>query len=164
MATSTGTQLAQGIRQKIEELKKACEGIDEGKASRAPSGRWSPKEILSHLLGHETGHLPVLQAFLDQDTPTLDLNPGITFMTEKRAQMSFVQLLDAVVAEYLCIAKFADVLTAEQLGRKAHIPMLKESPLGEYPTLGSLISGLGGYHVQFHINHMKEILQATAQA
>ncbi len=27
MATSTEAQLAQGIRRKIEELKKACEGI-----------------------------------------------------------------------------------------------------------------------------------------
>ena len=54
MATSTGVQLAQNIRQRTEELKKVCEGLDESTASRAPEGRWSPKEILSHLWGPES--------------------------------------------------------------------------------------------------------------
>jgi len=59
MATSTGKQLAQNVRQKIEDLKKVCEGVDENTASREPEGQWSPKEILSHLSGPEgSGHLP----------------------------------------------------------------------------------------------------------
>ena len=60
MATLTGKQLAQGIREKIEALKKASEGLDESTAARAPAGRWSPKEILSHLLGPDGGRLPNL--------------------------------------------------------------------------------------------------------
>jgi DoxX len=65
MATTTGDQLAQSIRRKIEELKKVCQGLDESTASCAPAGRWSPKEILSHLWGPEgSGHLPILQTFL----------------------------------------------------------------------------------------------------
>ena len=74
MATLTGEQLAQKIRQKIEDLKKGCEGVDENTASRAPEGRWSPKEILSHLSGPEgSGYLPILKAFLDKDMPMIDL-------------------------------------------------------------------------------------------
>ena len=64
MATATGKQLAGNIRQKLEELKKVCAGLEEGSASRAPAGRWSPKEILSHLWGPEgVGQLPTMQAF-----------------------------------------------------------------------------------------------------
>jgi hypothetical protein len=138
MATLTGEQLAQKIRQKIEDLKKGCEGVDENTASRAPEGRWSPKEILSHLSGPEgSGYLPILKAFLDQDMPMIDLQAENPFFSEKRAQMTFAELFAEVEKEYDRISE----------------------PLGEYPTLEELIRGLGSFHVKFHIDHMREILK-----
>jgi hypothetical protein len=163
MATLRGNQLAQEIRQKVAALKQVCQGVDENLASRAPMDRWSPKQILSHLCGPEdVGHLPILRAFVDSDTPMIDLDTENPFFTEIRAAMSFSELVAECEMNYRRVANFATELTEEQLARKAHIPKLKDSPLGEYPTLDGMINGLGEYHVQFHIDHLREILAALS--
>lgn len=163
MATSRGSRLAQDIRQKVQVLKQVCQGVDENLASRAPKDRWSPKQILSHLSGPEgVGHLPLLKAFLDSDIPTIGLDTENPFFTANRARMSFAELVAECEQNYERVANLAAGLSEEQLARKAHIPKLKDSPLGEYPTLEGMINGLGEYHVQFHTDHLREILAALA--
>jgi len=163
MATSTGNQLAITIRQGINELKEVCSGLDEAASSRAPEGRWSPKEILSHLLGpEEAGHMQILQAFLDRHNPRIEIEPSNSFFSEKRARMALSQLLAAVESEYTRMSQFVESLSQEQLDRKACIPLLKDTPFGEYPSLATWVGVLGGFeesHLKSHINHMREVLE-----
>ena len=98
--------------------------------------------------------------FLSGETPTLDIDPGNPFFSESRARMTFSALLAEVEKSYDRITGFVASLSREQLNRKAHIPKMRESPWGEYPTLESLISVLGENHLHSHTDHMREILQA----
>jgi hypothetical protein len=165
MASAEGARLAQTIRQKLEEMNRVCAGLDEAKASRAPAGRWSPKEIISHLSGPEgIGLLPAFQAILTQDTPRIDIEVAESYYTGKRPQMTFAELFSQFNKEYGSIAELVTGLSDEQLARKAHIPLFKELPMGEYPTLAMFVMALAQFHLDEHINHMKEILAALGAA
>ncbi len=160
MASPEGARLAQTIRQKMEAMNRLCAGLEEATASRAPAGRWSPKEIISHLSGPEgIGLVPALQAILTQDTPLLDIQAAESYYTGKRPQMTFAELFSQFNREYGNMAELVAGLSDEQLARKAHIPLFKESPMGEYPTLAQFVSALAEFHMEDHTNHMKEVLQ-----
>ena len=159
MTSAEGTRLSQTVRQKMEEVIKLCEGLDEKTASRAPEGRWSPRQILSHLCGPEgVGYMATVQAMLQQDTPRLDIEAENPFFTEKRSRMTVAELLAELKTEYGRMADVVAGLSEEQRARKGHIPLLKETPIGEYPTVGMWIQAIAEYHIKFHIDHMKEIL------
>jgi hypothetical protein len=161
MTNQDGKEIAQGIRAKVAEFRKCCEGLDEESSSRAPEGRWSPKQIISHLCGPEgRDHLAALKPFIEQDTPEIDIKPEDPYWEGKRSRMSLAELLAEYDRKYASIAVFVEGLSEEQLARKAHIPMLKDSPLGEYPTLAQWAFGLANFHIAFHVDHMREIVQA----
>jgi len=160
MASTESVRLTKLINKKVRELTALCQVIDEKTASRAPEGRWSPKEILSHLCGKEgEGFMVTVQAYLDQDTPRIDIEPENPFFSDKRSRMTIAELLAEFEQEYKKIADLTASLTDEQFARKAHIPLLKETPIGEHPTLAMWIDAIADYHLSFHIDHMKEILQ-----
>jgi hypothetical protein len=165
MPTVEGARLSIVIRQKIEEMKALCKGVDEAAASQAPTGRWSPKEILSHLCGPEgVGLFQTIQTILEKDAPRLDIEAENPFFTETRSRMTLKELLSEFVKEYSHIAEVVEGLSDKQLGRKAHIPLLRETPIGEYPTLAMWVQAIGEYHLGSHIDHMKEILQGIGVA
>ena len=159
MGSQEGIELAKIIRKKVAEMSDLCVGVDEALASRAPKGRWSPKEVISHVSGREgEGFMPAIEAFLKQETPLLELEAANPFFTGKRLQMAMAELLSEMKKEYERMAEVVSGLSADQLARKAHVPLFKETPIGEYPTLAVFVRALAEHHVGYHIDHMKEIL------
>lgn len=159
MATAEGTRLIALLREKVAAFRAACQGVDECKAVCTPEGRWTPKEIVSHLCGPEgIGFLGGIRRFVDEETPRIDLIPEQTFMTARREGLPFSALLEEMEAEYARIAAYVATLSEDQLGRRAHIPLLKGSAVGEYPTLSLWVQAMGDYHIAFHIDHLKEVL------
>ncbi|MEN6615323.1 MAG: DinB family protein [Syntrophorhabdus sp.] len=165
MPEQTGQQLADMISARMDEFVAACEGIDENTANRAPKGRWSPKQIVSHVLGPEgPGITHDLRKFIEEDMPTIELEAENPFFFERRARMNFGELLTQFENDYGELVRFARNLTPGELDRKARVPLLRDTELGEYPTLEDMIGGLYNYHLQFHADHMREIVNELKAA
>ena len=165
MSTPEAEKLVNLIETRLAELQDLCEGLDDKTASRAPEGRWSPKEILSHILGPEGKQITcTLKPFLKQDMPVIDIEPENTYYIGERARLPLGWLLTEVELEYVRMALFVSKLSKEQLNRKAHIPLMKGSAAGENPTLAAWVEAIADHHLGFHVNHMKEVLEALAKS
>jgi hypothetical protein len=68
-------------------------------------------------------------------------------------------MVSKIDSDYTEIAKFFAGLDDEQLARKAHVPFLKETPLGEYPALGQWAGAIINFHLADHINQIRAIRQ-----
>lgn len=155
----SGPTLQQQVSQKVQEIKQAVAGLSEDKAAKQPAdGEWCVKEVLSHLTGEENAVMMYqLNRILEEDTPTLTLIPGVSAYTDERKNAPLSQLLSTVEAQYSDLGKLFAGMSEEQLSRKAHIPFLKESPLGEYPTLGQWAMGIINFHLADHVSQISTL-------
>lgn len=155
----TATSLQEQMAHKVSELKDAVAGIsDESAAVRPSPDSWCAKEILSHLCGDEgEGFTYGLQRFLDEDTPLIGVVAGLPYYTPRRQQMSVGDLIDQVEAQYGRMALFLGALNDAQLSRKARIPLLKDSPLGEEVTLGQWAGAIINFHLVDHVNQLRNL-------
>ena len=104
--------------------------------------------------------MPAMRRILEEDTPEIEIVAEDPFFSPRRSRMTMKELLAAFEREYEGMAKLMAEASPEQLARKAYIPLFKDTPLTAYPTLSAFVSGLAGWHMNFHLAHMKEILQA----
>jgi hypothetical protein len=155
----SGPSLQQQLDQKVQEIKQAVTGIDVQKAAQRPAeGEWSAKEVLSHLCGADDAlSMYEFKRFLNEETPDLGITPGSYSDVRKDAPLS--ELVSKLDSDYTKIGSFLAGLNDEQLNRKAHIPFLKETPLGEYPTLGQWAIGLIQFHLNDHVQQLKSLAQ-----
>lgn len=163
MAAQTGAQLAAGIRAAFAELKTLCAGVDEADAGRAPAGRWSPREILSHLIGPAQGaYVALLERFTPDGEARIDIVAEQTHYAGERPGMRFAQLVDMAEGQYEALAAYAQGLDAERLARRARIPLFRDTPLTDHPTLEAVAAGLGQFHVRQHTEHLRQVLAELA--
>jgi len=155
----SGPNLQQQVSQKVQEIKQAVSALSEEKASQQPAeGEWCVKEVLSHLTGEENAIVMYqLNRILEEDAPTLTLVPGVSAYDDQRKNASLSQLLSTVESQYADLGNLFAGLSEEQLNRKAHIPLLKESPFGEYPTLGQWAMGIINFHLADHVNQISTL-------
>lgn len=155
---------AQGLQDqvagKVNEIKSLVAGLSSEEASKKPSAdEWCVNEVLSHLLGPELGSWKGgIESIVNEDTPLIDLTPGISYF-DGRGGQSTEELLSAFETEYNAVGEYLGSLSEEQLNRKAHVPIFKETPLGEYPTLAQFAGGIINYHMADHVQQIRTLCQ-----
>lgn len=156
---SMGEALREQMAQKVGEIKQAVAGLDDEKAAKPPSeGEWSVKQVLSHLCGDDDAiSMYEFKRFLAEDNPDLGLVPGNHGDAHKNAPLP--ELISKIESDYAAIGQFLSGLSEEQLGRKAHVPFLKETPLGEYPTLGQWAGAVINFHLADHVSQLRTLAQ-----
>jgi hypothetical protein len=150
------TGLREALEQKLRELGEALEGVDEEKAGQRPAqGEWCCKEVLSHLTGDEGESFAAgLRLFVEEDTPMIGVVSGLPYYTPARQAMSLSDLRAGVWKQYQEMAEFVGSLSDGQLERKGRVPLLKETPIGEYPTLAQWVGAIINFHLPEHINQI----------
>ena len=156
---SMGNALSEQMAQKVGEIKQVVAGLSDEKASKPPAeGEWSVKQVLSHLCGDDDAlSMYEFKRFLAEDNPDLGLVPGNYGDAHKNAPLP--ELVSKIESDYAAVGQFLSGLSDEQLGRKAHIPFLKETPLGEYPTLGQWAGAVINFHLADHVSQLRTLAQ-----
>ncbi len=155
----TAVPLQQQLDAKVNEIKQVVGAVGEEKGARRPAdGEWCVKEILSHLCGDD-GHnfMDWYTRFIDEDRPLIGIVSGLPYYTPARQSMTVSDLLSQVESQYQQVAQFLGGLSDEQLNRKGRVPLLKDTPLGEYPTLALFAGGLINFHLNDHINQLRTL-------
>jgi hypothetical protein len=165
MVSQTATSLRGALAQKLQELGDALDGIDEEKAGRrSAEGEWCCKEVLSHLAGDEgESYVAGFRRFIAEDTPLIGVVVGLPYYTPARQAMSLSELRAGVWRQYTQLSEFLGDLSDEELARKARVPLLKDSPIGEYPTLAQWAGALINVHLADHINQVREARQTIGE-
>ena len=155
---------AQGLQEqvagKVNEIKSLVEGLSGERGTKKPSvDEWCVNEVLSHLIGPELGSWKGgIESIIREDTPLIDLSPGVSYH-ESRSGQSTAELLAAFEKEYTAVGEYLGSLSEEQLNRKAHVPIFKDTPLGEYPTLEQFAAGIVNYHMADHVQQIRNLCQ-----
>ena len=153
--------LQEQLENKVREIETAVTGISDERASQARAqGEWCIKEILSHLTGSEQRTFyDGVKLFLAEDSPEIDTVPGDAYFGASRRDLSVDELLEGVTRQYRDLGAWVGNLSAEQLSRKAHMPAFKETPLGEYPTLGLWVGAIINFHLTDHVQQLKTLCE-----
>ena len=156
----------------------------DGTTQPLPPGRWKAKgetvvlerepaaaevvaQIFTWYVEHGLGTAAISHRLNQQGVPAPESlrRSGAVFWTKGtiRAILNNPLYRGTVIygkARYSEIGRFVGGLTDEQLSRKANIPLLKETPLGENVTLAQWTGAIINFHLNDHINQLRHLSQS----
>src|SRR4029453_2577575 len=114
---------AQDLRRRIdaaaENLSRQLQGMDAHMERADAPGEWTTRGVRSHPL-FEPGFDPAdpLATFSEPDNPVVEIEPGATFLDERRRQMTLSQFTDALDAQRRRVLEYIEGLEGPAFERR----------------------------------------------
>lgn len=154
---ATPAELSQAIEAKMDQIRELVSGVDEERSMQPPApGEWCIKEVLTHL-GADSAVVESFRRIVEEDTPLIEVVPGQSHFDDVYRAKPVGELLQEVDTRYRELARFIGSLSGDQLQRRGHIPLFKETPFGEYPTLEQWANGLVNFHLASHVGQLQSL-------
>ena len=152
MTTATATSIADKLNEQVSAIVDATRGVSDEQARKRPSdGEWSIAENVSHLCGEDArAFLTTVKRFAEEDVPTIEVTPGISFF-ESRAAAPIAELVSSFRTQYDAIGAYLKGLDETQLKRTAHVPLFKDTPFGDHPTVEQFVTVISDFHLNGHV-------------
>lgn len=160
------TQTVQDLEAKSDaawrNLMAQLEGLEPYLERADAPGEWTAREVLSHLL-FTPGWKPasLLATFAERDLPTIEIDPGETFLTPARRTMTLPQLVEALDAQRRELFAYLRGLSDADLARKARIPLFKSFMGTDEIPLPMFVGAIFDHHLNDHAGQLAKIRKAV---
>ena len=163
MAGKIATSLTGKMDAAWTNLTKQLQGMEPHLERSDAPGQWTTREVLCHLLLPSGANLETtMKSFTDRDLPLIEIDPGKTYVTDERRNMSLKQLMDGLDRQRRQVIAYLESVPDQDLQeRKARIPLFKgfmgtdEIPLGRY------VGAMYDYHWNDHAGQLAKIRTAA---
>lgn len=159
--------IVQDLRSKSDaawaNLGKQLQGLEPYMERSDAPGRWTTREVLSHLLGGPGLDLiAFLGTFSERNLPVHDLQPGESNLTDERRKMTLKQFVDALHSQRRSVLAYVEGLSDVELQqRKAVIPVFKQFLGTDEFSIAMLVGILFEGHWNGHAGQLAKIRKAV---
>ena len=151
----SGSAIAERARAQIASFSQAATSVGEVAAS---GDTWGAKEICSHVLGDaQDPFIAGIRRALDEDSPVVIEEIGLSQMTADREAMSAADLASAVATEYENLAQFVAGLSEAQLARTLKVPPLAPFIGSDTISVGQWAATLFEQHLPSHTEQLQAL-------
>ena len=162
MATQTVHDLEAKSDAAWKNLKAQLAGMEPYLERADAPGEWTAREVLSHLMfGGTWKPAALLASFAERDLPTIEIEPGDTFLTPERCRMPLAQFVTALETQRRETFEYLRTLSDADLGRKARIPLFKSFMGTDEIPLPMFVGALYDHHLNDHAGQLAKIRKAV---
>lgn len=143
-------------------LTRQLQGMEPYMEQSDAPGRWSTREVLSHLLLMPSWEpVAFLTQFSERNLPLVELEPGQSHLTAERRTMTLQEFVNALDLQRRSVLAYLEGLSdAELQQRKVRIPVFKQFMGTDEISLAMFTGAMFDFHWHGHASQLAKIRNA----